>query len=117
MYSRKFSPSKITRYTVYNNCPCAAVPGASPPLFVGFNYYCESGALGSNEIYIYYLSDPLWDGKDFPSRNTCCSNTNQPWFQYQLSETTRDDIEVRMYEDEPFSNEGILIDMLELYVQ
>ena len=27
-----------------NNCPCAAVPGPTPPSFVGSHYYCESGA-------------------------------------------------------------------------
>ena len=100
-----------------SRCPCAARQGASPPSFVGSNYYCESGALGSNEIHIYYLSDPLWDGKGCSSGNNCCSNTNLPWFQYQLGEMTQDDIEVRMCENEPFSNEGILIDILELYVQ
>ena len=48
------------------NCPCAATRGPRPPTdsFVGTNYYCESGALGSFSNNAYYFSDPLWDGAD-----------------------------------------------------
>ena len=98
------------------NCPCAATPGPAPPSFVGSNYYCESGA-GSSCTYTYYFSDPLWDGAGCSASNTCCSNTNQPWFHHQLSSITQDDIEVRICRDEMFSNEGILVDILELYIQ
>ena len=34
------------------NCPCAPVPGASPPMFVKDNYYSESGAPQGPWIYI-----------------------------------------------------------------
>ena len=102
---------------VNENCPCAQTPGRNSPSFVGSNYYCESGAGSSFNHGTYYLSDPLWDGSGCSSGNTCCSNTNLPWFQYQLSEMTQDDIEVRICRDEVFSNEGVLIDILELYIQ
>jgi len=99
------------------NCPCAVIPGPAPPSFVGNNYYCESGA-GSNWDYpIYYLSDPLWDGAGCSASNTCCSNANQPWFHHQLSEMTQDDIEVRICRPHHFNDEGILIVVLELYIQ
>ena len=45
-----------------DNCPCATVPSPSPPAFVGNDYYCESGDVGSFEFSPYYLTDPLWDG-------------------------------------------------------
>ena len=98
------------------NCPCAAIPGPAPPSFVGNNYYCESGA-GNSWTSTYYFSDPLWDGAGCSASNTCCSNTDQPWFHHQLSSITEDDIEVRICRDEMFSNEGILVDMLEFYIQ
>lgn len=101
----------------HSRCPCAATPGAAPPSFVGSNYYCESGAQGSFDVSKYYLNDILWDGRGCSSGNNCCSNTNLPWFQHQLNAMTEDDIEVRLCEDEVFSNEGVLIDILELYVQ
>ena len=102
-----------------SRCPCASPLGTPPPSFVGFNYYCESGVEGGNDIEssIYYLSDPLWDGSGCSSGNNCCSNNTLPWFQNQLIQITTDDIEVRICSNEAFSNEGVLIDFLELYVQ
>ena len=101
-----------------SNFPCAVIPGTAPPSFVGNNYYCESGAVGSYDLNTYYLSDPLWDGAGCSTSNTCCSNTNQPWFYYQLSGITQDYIEVRICRNRPFTtNEGILVDILELYIQ
>ena len=100
-----------------NKCPCTASPGAAPPSFVGSNYYCESGAENSTNISAYYLSDPLWDGSGCSSSNTCCSDINLPWFQYLLNQTTEDGIEVRICANSDYSNEGILIDFLELYIQ
>ena len=44
------------------NCPCATFPGASPPAFVGNDYYCESGNTEIFDQVTYHLSDPLWDG-------------------------------------------------------
>ena len=99
------------------NCPCAAIPGEAPPSFVGSNYYCESGTGSSVINNAYYLSDPLWDGAGCSASNTCCSNTDQPWFHHQLSSITQDDIEVRVCRGESFISEGILVDILELYIQ
>ena len=87
----------------------------TPPSFVGNNYYCESGA-GSDYAFTYYLSDPLWDGAGCSANNTCCSNTDQSWFHHQLSAMTEDDIEVRICRDEAFNIDGILVDILEIYI-
>ena len=57
------------------NCPCAAHPGA---------YYYESGAGSSFNRNTYYLSDVVWDGAGCSTGNTCCSNSNLPWFCRQL---------------------------------
>ena len=99
------------------NCPCAATPGPAPPSFVGENYYCESGTETGYSFNAYYFSDPLWDGAGCSASNTCCSNTNQPWFHHQLSSITQNDIEVRICRGDGFSNEDILVDILELYIQ
>ena len=99
------------------NCPCAVLPGRAPPSYVGSNYYCESGTTNNFSIDTYYFSDPLWDGAGCSASNTCCSNTDQPWFHHQLSEMTQDDVEVRICRDQPFSLDDILVDILELYIQ
>ena len=103
-------------YPTYN-CPCAVIPGQAPPSFVGNNYYCESGAGATYSYSAYYLSDPLWDGAGCSASNTCCFNTNQPWFHHQLSSITQDDIEVRICTGHGFSDEAILVDLLEFYIQ
>ena len=99
------------------NCPCAATSGPAPPSFVGSNYYCESGAGNSSlKVYITYLTH-CGTVQVNHSASNCCSNTDQPWFHHQLSNITQDDIEVRICRDNSFSDEGILVDMLELYIQ
>ena len=100
-----------------HNCPCAIVGGPNPSAFVGSHYYCESGAGSSFDLSEYYLSDVLWDGAGCSAGNTCCSDPKLPWFYRQLSQTTQDDIEVRMCILENTSNEVLLMTKLELYIQ
>ena len=107
----------LTDHGHIESCPCSPNSEVNPPSFLGSNYYCESGTGNSFYHETYYFSDPLWDGSGCSSGNTCCSNNNLPWFQYQLSEMTQDDIEVRICTDEEFFNEGVLIDIIELFIQ
>ena len=101
-----------------HNCPCAAPPGNAPISFIGSHHYCESGSNeGPPDPVAYYLSDPLWDGLDCPTNNTCCDNPNLPWFYRELDMATMDDVEVRICATAHFSHEGVLIDQLELYIQ
>ena len=100
-----------------SNCPCAVIGGQNPPLFVGSQYYCESGAGTSWSGNQYYLSDILWDGAGCSASNSCCSDPNLPWFYRQLDHTTKDDIEARLCTDQSFDDEAVLITGLELYVQ
>jgi len=99
-----------------NNCPCATINGPDTLTFVGSHYYCESGA-GSSWSYVYYLSDVLWDGVGCSAGNTCCSDSNLPWFYHQLGQTTQDYIEVRICTDTGFNSETLLMTELELYIQ
>ena len=112
-------PVGHSEHVGYNRsrCPCAASPRSVPPSFVGSNYYCESGVENSHDAFTYYLSDPLWDGSGCYLGNNCCSNINLPWFQYLLSQMTTDDVEIRICTNEKFSDERILLDILELNVQ
>ena len=100
-----------------HNCPCAIIPGRTPPTFVGSHYYCESGADSINAFETYYLSDVLLDGAGYFAGTTCCSDPKLPWFYRQLNQTTQDDIEVRICKDSNLPDEAVLITNLELYVQ
>ena len=103
-----------------DNCPCsnpAHPDNAFPPSFVGDNYYCESGNPTStfSHNHLYYSGDPLWDGEQ--CEGECCSNgKSPPWFSVELSNSTTDDIEVRICSGEGTYDE-VLVQLLELYIQ
>jgi len=101
------------------NCPCAHISGPDPPSFVGDHYYCESGVIGSYSCSEYYSSDVLWDGKKcHGSNNNCCTNTDLPWFFRQFARPVEgSDLEVRNCHSENGSNEDIVLERLELYIQ
>ena len=99
-----------------HNCPCAVYPGPSPPAFVGNDYYCESGDVGTNDHTQYYLTDALWDGAGCTAGNGCCAQISMPWFYRKLSVPVADDFEVCICKNEPRSNEGTAVDSLEIFV-
>ena len=103
-------------------CPCstklANVPftGLIPP-FIGNNYYCETGSRGAYQNR-YYLDDPLWDGKGCGRFSTCCEGSMKPWFCKELSESVDSNIEMRLCCEGPRdSDEDVLLEIIELYVQ
>ena len=97
-------------------CPCAKYPGISPPAFVGNDYYCESGDVGTYSIHPFYLSDPLWDGAGCTAGNGCCAQIGMPWFYRKLPIPVADDFEVRICKDLVHAQEDIAMEKLELYV-
>ena len=100
------------------NCPCAAIPGPDPPAFVGNYYYCESGNRGGFSFSEYYTSDVLWDGYGcHHANNNCCTNPDMPWFFQQFSRPMHDYLEARICKREPFSDEDVLVENIELYIQ
>ena len=113
-YSDKYDP--LPKYP--SNCPCSQYPGQLPPSFVRDNYYCESGSLNKVSSYrTYCTADPVWDGKECSSENSCCAQPNLPWFYRQIPLTANNDIEARICRDEAFTNEGVLVRELQLYIQ
>ena len=99
----------------HNNCPCDG--GASPPPFVGNNYFCETGDDTPNvQLHRFYDDDPLWDGFDCHN-TTCCLQNNPPYFSVQVDSATTDAIEVRICGDQRTGDEDSPIARLELYVQ
>ena len=86
------------------NCPCATIPGPSPQVFVGSDYYCESGDNGTFDRVSYYLSDPLRDGSGCGSGNGCCAQIGMPWFYRKLQITM---IEICIFKDGDTNDEDI----------
>ena len=100
-----------------HNCPCASLQGRAPPSFVGNHYYCESGNTGGFVNSQYHTEDPLWDNAGCLANNNCCANTDQPWFFRQLVRSRQDYIEIRLCTNQGFSDEAVLVEQIQLYVQ
>ena len=86
------------------------------PPYVGSDYYCETG---NNEVGTItgaiQVSDPLWDGQQCPGEEaSCCTHPNMPWFNKTLSETTTEDIQVKLCQDH--STRYTLLDLIELFI-
>ena len=103
-----------------NNCPCSDNIPLAPPPFVGSDYYCETGdndkqCCGYSTLY---SNDPLWDGQQCPGEEApCCTHPNMPWLNKTLSETTTDDIELRLCGDMTIDEEDVPLQMIELFVR
>ena len=100
------------------NCPCNDDNPLAPPPFVGSDYYCETGDNDRNCCkFTLYSNDPLWDGQQCPGEEApCCTHPNMPWFNKTLSETTTEDIELRVCGDYGIDNEDTLLQVIELFV-
>ena len=101
------------------DCPCNNGSSALVPPYVGDNYYCES-ATDNMAFGQFYSSDPLWDNMQCNNaESTCCpSGSRQPWFNTTLTETTNDDLELRLIHGATNINiTGSPLDLIELYIR
>ena len=100
-------------------CACDHSGDASIPPFVGKDYFCESGYIGGSNVPWNRLhpNDTLWDGEDCYSTSTCCFLHNPPYFTKTLSQTTTDDLELRMCLYSSISSDNIAVELVELYVK
>ena len=101
------------------SCPCNTGSTAQVPPYVGSDYYCESGDNGTGiaQNLNFFPNDPLWDGQRCDGLEApCCTHPNMPWFFKTLSETTTEDIQLRLCINEGKSDEETLLEVIELYV-
>ena len=101
-----------------SGCPCNGDSYTfSLPPYVGNDYFCESGyRYDSDPPPNYLTNDPLWDGAGCVN-GTCCTFNSPPWFCKTLPHPTTDDIELRICTNQVLSNENVLFEEVELYVQ
>ena len=105
------------------SCPCQQGSQQSAYLqsFIGNDYFCEAGLpttyISANNVL--YTSDPLWDGKQCGSlEQNCCNVPGLPWFHKVLSSnTTTDDIELRVCCDEGADNEDVPLNFYEIFIK
>ena len=113
------APDELSTTAPYS-CPCinniTNNSAARPPSFVGNDYFCDTAPAEEWQPRLY-TDDPLWDGAGCEPANTCCSLNNPPWFLKQLPSTTTENIEMRICRDEMSTNEDVLIETIELFIQ
>ena len=114
---RPGSNSPSYRYTA---CPCHGPSNSFNgvlPSFVRDDYYCETGNRGSSQQATRtFTEDPLWDGKGCEGNDSCCDRGG-PWFCKELESTTSEDIELRVCRNGKSTQEDVLLEQIELYVQ
>ena len=105
--------------TGHTGCPCNGDSYTHPlPPYIGNDYFCDSGhrynSLPPSTQYL--TNNPLWDGAGCVS-GSCCTFNSPPYFCKTLPHPTTDDIELRQCISGGLSNEDVLIEKVELYVQ
>ena len=109
-----------TAQSSISQCPCSSGGSgtASPPSFIGGDYYCDTGNPNVHTQAIVY-SDRLWDssGVSCVSGSSCCDNPDQPWFRKKLTTPSTDNIELRWCSDEARSNEFTATRQVELFIK
>ena len=98
-------------------CSCQDDSSTTPPAFVGNDYFCDTGSAGQHGFGNFHGDDPLWDGAGCGSSNRCCTFNNPPWFYKELPQSTSDNIEVRVCREQDRSDEDVVVDMIDIYVQ
>ena len=118
------SPKHIWTYAVgfslnlgVNVCPCNSGSTAQVPPYVGSDYYCETGNNGVQTFWGFLPNDTLWDGQQCVGVEApCCTHPNMPWFTKTLGETTTEDIQLRLCQDNSLDDEETLLQSFSLYV-
>ena len=99
------------------SCPCNANSTAQVPSYVGSDYYCETGNNAAGFQHIFFPNDLLWDRQQCDGVEApCCTRPNMPWFTKTLGETTTEDIQLRLCNNEGISDEETLLQFITLYV-
>ena len=104
--------------SIYRNyrCPCDNGNTYPSPPFVGNDYFCES-VTQSSWAKVFYPNATLWDGQVCEGGGTCCRFNNPPWFTKNLTNSTTEDIELRLCLWFSIPRADIALELLELYVQ
>ena len=100
-------------------CPCDASVTRPVPIYVGNDYFCESG--NKNEVVrgetrIFY-NDALWDGKNCFGDSECCAFQCPPYFFKDLGSPTTNNIDARLCYGYDSVQSNIALQLLEIFVQ
>ena len=101
-------------------CPCISGSQDNPPSFIDNDFFCDTAVSRSIETPVdgqFYPDNPLWDGQGCGSASTCCEFNSPPWFCKQLTQSTTDDIELRICENSGPDDDDSPFEIVELYIK
>ena len=90
--------------------------GHPQPAFVGNNYFCTSGNNAASGWESRFYDTPLWSTIT-GNCNHCNSRNGVPYFCRKLSQTTSEDLEIRVCANQDLGDEDIQIEAIELYIR
>lgn len=93
-------------------CPCHPHYDADMPLFVGSDYFCESGSENEGGVG-HHLGDPLWDERQ--CHEDCCIGS--PFVKTLANGPTTDPLEIRICNVAGVASGNILVEEIKIYVQ
>ena len=101
-----------------STCPCNINSSRPVPSYVGNDYYCEAADnITLAQRFNLYAADPMWDGEQCSGVEApCCTHPNMPWFNKTLSETTTEDIELRVCGAVNIAYQDTLLEEIEFLV-
>ena len=115
-YAAGFLQDQTSTGTGSDICPCNNGSTHQVPLYVGSDYYCESGNNGGCPNIVF--PDVLWDGQQCDGLEApCCTHPNMPWFIKTLNETTTDNIELRACTTNEGCHGTVPVFLIELYIR
>ena len=103
-----------------NGCPCLhdyKRYSGKVPLFIGQDFFCETGNYKETIEAKTYTTNKLWDGTGCGTFPGGCDGSRDPWFQKKFLFTIKSDLEMRVCLNQPRSDEDLLIEQIYLYVQ
>ena len=101
-----------------STCPCNTNSSLAVPPYVGNDYYCEAADnITLAQRYNLYSNDTLWDGQQCSDVEApCCTHPDMPWFNKALSETTTEDIELRVCGAVEIVYQDTLLQEIEIFI-
>ena len=115
--------NEVSDDSIYNDvdnrhsCPCVYLDSVALllPLFLGDDWFCESGSSARSIDGQFYNSDPLWDGEQCGPHEPCCNTTGQPWFHKTLDSPSSDYLELRVCDND--NERDSPVTLYEIYIK
>lgn len=99
------------------SCECHGSTYSDYPVFVGWDYLCDSGMKPYEAQASAIGKRVLWTGKGCDEQSSCCHTAGAPWFYRKLPLTANERIEIRIMSDDAHADEMVLLREIVMYIR